>query len=538
MKRQDLFFTYDLAAERDRFRAYLDSVQSGEIAAVVSSHEPQRGIGTFAGALRSLGSAYTDSISQRGQFGSWAMIGWRGAATGSVPEGFGRRGTGRVDVDTVFTAKPDTAVVFSPLVGPSAEWRSLRLERTDSDSTSIRIAVLAVDSTGAETEILSGENPDTLDISSIDASVHRYLRLRAEMAPKHGVLQPALNSWAVDYRMLPELAVNYQSVTVREDTLEQGNDAIIDVGVLNAGDSPAASFPVQVDLVDENNVRQTFAVYTIGGLASNTWHDTAVVIPTPSLSRSRQVIVVVDRDNVVQEQFEDNNVATTRFFVRTDTARPQLDVLFDGRPSMNGDIVSPTPRITCVLKDRSPLKVTSCENFTVILNDEALPCTGRNFEFTPASGNTDATLSFVPEPPLEPGDHVFAFNVKDASGNPAYDADMRITVRVVAEKGIRDVFAYPTPFKENTTFTFVLTGATRFDELEIKIYTVAGRLIRTLAPPVDFSVDDVRIGLNAVRWDGRDADGDQLANGVYFFKIIARGSDGSQEHIGRIAVLR
>ena len=88
-------------------------------------------------------------------------------------------------------------------------------------------------------------------------------------------------------------------------------------------------------------------------------------------------------------------------------------------------------------------------------------------------------------------------------------------VRVVSQAGLvlDEVMNYPNPFSQNTTFTFV---ANQDAEVIIKIYTIAGQLIRTLEYPFATS------GFNMVEWDGRDADGNFPANGVYLYKIIAK----------------
>ena len=46
----------------------------------------------------------------------------------------------------------------------------------------------------------------------------------------------------------------------------------------------------------------------------------------------------------------------------------------------------------------------------------------------------------------------------------------------------------------------------------MKIYTLSGRLIRELSMPAT-------PGFLMVEWDGRDADGIEVANGVYYAKI-------------------
>jgi len=48
----------------------------------------------------------------------------------------------------------------------------------------------------------------------------------------------------------------------------------------------------------------------------------------------------------------------------------------------------------------------------------------------------------------------------------------------------------------------------------LRIYDVAGRLVATL-------LDDEKLaGVRAVRWDGKDRRGADVASGVYFYRLI------------------
>ena len=51
----------------------------------------------------------------------------------------------------------------------------------------------------------------------------------------------------------------------------------------------------------------------------------------------------------------------------------------------------------------------------------------------------------------------------------------------------------------------------------------SGRLIRTLRQPIP------TVDLNRIPWDGRDEDGDHVANGVYFYRLELVTPDGSAE---------
>ena len=97
---------------------------------------------------------------------------------------------------------------------------------------------------------------------------------------------------------------------------------------------------------------------------------------------------------------------------------------------------------------------------------------------------------------------------------------------------IRDVANHPNPFGRTTSIIYLLnqSGA----EVEVKIYTVGGRLIEVFEDaPND-------LNYNALVWDGTDRDGDTVANGVYLFTIEARGEDGSSAMtpVGRMVKMR
>ena len=66
--------------------------------------------------------------------------------------------------------------------------------------------------------------------------------------------------------------------------------------------------------------------------------------------------------------------------------------------------------------------------------------------------------------------------------------------------------------------TFVVDAPGDSVNTLVKIYTVSGKLVRTLT---------VRGALGQVQlsWDGLDAEGEPLANGAYLFKVYANGRE-------------
>jgi FlgD Ig-like domain len=98
---------------------------------------------------------------------------------------------------------------------------------------------------------------------------------------------------------------------------------------------------------------------------------------------------------------------------------------------------------------------------------------------------------------------------------------------------IRDVYNYPNPFSSNTTFTFQ-HNLTQPVDVKINIYTIAGRKVQEIE---ENSINEKFV---KIYWDGRDGDGDQMANGTYLYKLIVSTSDGefTQSVIGKMAIIK
>ncbi len=70
--------------------------------------------------------------------------------------------------------------------------------------------------------------------------------------------------------------------------------------------------------------------------------------------------------------------------------------------------------------------------------------------------------------------------------------------------------SYPNPFSKSLTIKFYVK---KRSHLELKVYNIAGRLIKTLAKK------EFRSGYYTLTWDGRDERGVPLPSGVYFCKL-------------------
>ncbi|MFH1501934.1 MAG: FlgD immunoglobulin-like domain containing protein [Candidatus Eisenbacteria bacterium] len=79
----------------------------------------------------------------------------------------------------------------------------------------------------------------------------------------------------------------------------------------------------------------------------------------------------------------------------------------------------------------------------------------------------------------------------------------------------------PNPFNPKTTIRYDVPA--EGGHVEIRIVDVAGRLVRTLVNERQTE------GEKSVEWDGRDEAGNQMATGVYFYRLTAAGVEESRK---------
>ena len=125
-----------------------------------------------------------------------------------------------------------------------------------------------------------------------------------------------------------------------------------------------------------------------------------------------------------------------------------------------------------------------------------------------------------------------------ASDNVSNSASVRVPFTIAGGSGgafaLDEVYNFPNPTDGGTGFFGRLSGAA---DLEITIYTISGKRVWRMREP---GVMPVQLAREGILWDGRDADGDQPANGVYLYRIAAKpvGGGPARQVTGRLVVSR
>jgi hypothetical protein len=405
--------------------------------------------------------------------------------------------------------------ITSQEIGPASEWNNLEFDIDQTNSNGVYKAFLH----GKSKESGQWEIIDTLyqpanSLESLNVNDFNYVKFNVQFVDSSfGSGQPMkFNSLKINYDPLPEISMIPAELTFDPDSMLQGIDVNMNLIVHNLGYPTADSLRLDYYLNDGDSAYLTKYI----SVPPDSFTIVDHLIETSKIIFENKIKVIASTP--MEEYYSYNNLVENKFYVARDTIKPVFSITFDGNEIINGDIISAQPRIVITLEDDSPLPITP-EHFTLVHQNVPLRFgTNPDLAFTYTSGEPLSRAEVVWTPTLEDGRHTLEVLAKDSSGNFFDSTSNRSIFYVYSDADIRNVYNYPNPFADDTYFTFELRGTFVPEELRIKVYTVAGRLIREINIPQS----SLQIGFNRFYWNGRDEDGDEIANGLYFYKVISK----------------
>jgi hypothetical protein len=205
-----------------------------------------------------------------------------------------------------------------------------------------------------------------------------------------------------------------------------------------------------------------------------------------------------------------------------DTLPPTVEFKLHDRILERGDLIPSSGKIILIVRDSSGLDLRAKSNLQVIINNRDPVFLADRFSYTTGS-SSKGEANFPYEAPAFSDSIKFEVYAKDNAGNIA---SRDISFKIGEEELLWNVKNYPNPMKDKTVIIYHVSEEV---SVTIKIFTIAGRLVKELSPGVS------RYGANYVEWDGRDKKGRKVSNGIYYYAVKA--SD-SEPYYGKIAVIR
>ena len=210
-----------------------------------------------------------------------------------------------------------------------------------------------------------------------------------------------------------------------------------------------------------------------------------------------------------------------------DLEPPTVEIRVNDEVLMDGEIIHEQPKIEILIDDAGGVSPTTIQFAFGTTTSPLFPLAEDHYELEfNVAQPTQARIAF--EPNLPNDEYQLQVLAKDSSENRVESQVYRLHLEEPVS--ITHLLNVPNPIRTNTAFTYNLAQAP--DQVAVKIYTVSGRLIRTIEDA------SARRGYNETDWDARDENGERLANGVYFYKVIVKTDEHKIEKIGRLAILR
>jgi hypothetical protein len=220
-----------------------------------------------------------------------------------------------------------------------------------------------------------------------------------------------------------------------------------------------------------------------------------------------------------------------------DVIAPQIDPNVQEQEFTQGGYISGKGTISIVLSDANGID-TEDNRFAFYLNGEVIP------EDKLVITENDYNINNIPikyHLDLPKGEYTLVVDCTDVSGN---FNSLDITFKVNTSFDIINIANYPNPIiaqanepvnDGRTRFTYTLTDDA--DRVEIIVYTVAGRKV------MEFNNLPTTVGYHeyprtVYGWDCKDRAGFDLANGVYFYKVIAKKGSKKIEKFQKMAIIK
>ena len=213
-----------------------------------------------------------------------------------------------------------------------------------------------------------------------------------------------------------------------------------------------------------------------------------------------------------------------------DDQGPLVEVFMNTEEFAFGGLTDENPTLLVKLEDDLGINVAGSaigHDLSGVLDDDTQNSYQLNDFYEAELDNYKKGTVRYPLYQLAEGRHRISVKAWDVANNSAEG----FTEFIVAKSGkvaLDHVFNYPNPFTDHTDFQFEHNLPGQSMDVQVQIFTVAGRLVKTIQQNI--YADGYRVA-NALTWDGKDEYGDHLGRGVYLYKIKIRADQGTENYI-------
>lgn len=219
-----------------------------------------------------------------------------------------------------------------------------------------------------------------------------------------------------------------------------------------------------------------------------------------------------------------------------DDIGPEIKMYLNNENFVNGGLTDEVPFLIAKLHDENGINTVGNgigHDITIVIDEKTSNPIVLNEYFKNDLDSYQSGELRYQLTKLEPGRHTLTLKVWDVNNNSSQET-IEFIVQEKSELALKHVLNYPNPFTTNTEFYFEHNQCCTELETQIQIFTVSGRLVKT----INKSIYTQGYRSEGIQWDGKDDFGDDLARGVYVYRLKVRIPNGeTAEKLEKLVLL-
>ncbi len=205
-----------------------------------------------------------------------------------------------------------------------------------------------------------------------------------------------------------------------------------------------------------------------------------------------------------------------------DTLGPEIKLFMNDESFIDGGNTNASPNLIAVLSDASGINtsITAVDHdiVGVLDGDTTNPIILNDFYQTELNDFTKGKVNYKLRD-LEVGPHTLKLKAWDTYNNSS-EATLNFVVVSDAILNLENVLNYPNPFVNYTEFWFNHNKPNEPLEVQVQVFTVSGKLVKTINQNVQTTGNLSR----NINWNGLDDFGNKIGKGVYIYKLKVKST--------------
>jgi hypothetical protein len=206
-----------------------------------------------------------------------------------------------------------------------------------------------------------------------------------------------------------------------------------------------------------------------------------------------------------------------------DTTGPEVHLYMNDSNFIKGGITNENPLLYAKVRDESGINTVGNgigHELIGILDDET-PIVLNNYYTANLNSYKEGIIKY-PFNNLQAGKHKLYIKVWDVMNNSAEDVT-EFVVKPSQTPEIMNLYNYPNPVSESTTFSFETNLSGQAFRATLQIFTPLGKLVKTIENNINTEASRVL----QIKWEVKNDQGYNLTAGLYIYRLILQDAKGN-----------